>query len=1053
MEAGRLFPCVFCIFLLVTATSLAAPPEQPSAPTPKADLGLGASGGPRVYSSSGNTTWLRVHSDSSHCPGDPGGGRGGEATGGPGPMETWCFENGPGDSCGTYPPWDTRCFSHVDVRTEPSHTGINFWHIDSHRTDQRDYCGDYALWCGSDPLWDGKPVECGTWYTPPGYGNWWHCIVQLSLPQDFGVAEGCTLLFDPRYDLECLCDYLYLEFWDGSGWERLAIFNATSDNPGSGCDGPDYWGNSTLDRLTNCNWQERFDPDLPAFYRVITPDTLGVSQGPRFRWRFLSDAEYSDGDHLLNTDGGAFIDNVRVWGDTTRYMEDFEDGILDTAYWSLPDHEGVIDLWHISLDPDPPDEPVICTVDSSYLYRARPEGGYQSGQPWRNGWAYRLMTPAVPMLDTGCKVQFDLHCYSNEMTCDHRDIKVRFYDSGYGTWCPWEEPWWRIISTPCWGIISYLFTNYTETLSWYAPANAESVQFAWELFDYAEPRDICYGKHGGTEMLVDNVSIGFFDADATELSARPRDLFCDTFFAGDSSICGYNAYFDTYNDAEIEAHRVGGGNQPLPTDEQLVIDAYDPDGLSSIDLIATIDEGTSWISKPLAPNDGYYGTVCPSDFGLTGWERGTRVWYYVKTVDELANEAFLPATADPDHPDHTGTIDDYFEFAVLPLYPETYSGPRILMVDDFNRDTYDWAQCLGDIDTYTDLEDIYEQTLTDAGYCFDRYDATGYSRNDPIWFAGYYDALVWFTGTDDSELLTAEAQAYIRDYLGSGGKLVLCSDRLVWDLVYFGNDALGGDFLGGIMGANFLEEMPGGYDYPYVEAVAVESLTVMGEPTPLDLDTLLVFRECPYPKDMTYVLTNGSPPAGYTAQPLLEIANPTIGAADAAVYTEYLGTGQCVFVDFDLAACVNHTSGYCTGNTHPAAPDFGAGYYEGRVELLRTILEDIFGLPSSGSGGPAGIVEPAPGFQWALAQSVPNPSTGPSEIRFEVARRGRVRLTVYNAMGQRVRVLLDEAMPPGNYNATWNGRTASGQQAAAGIYFYRLEAAGFEATRKLLILR
>jgi hypothetical protein len=270
---------------------------------------------------------------------------------------------------------------------------------------------------------------------------------------------------------------------------------------------------------------------------------------------------------------------------------------------------------------------------------------------------------------------------------------------------------------------------------------------------------------------------------------------------------------------------------------------------------------------------------------------------------------------------------------------------------------------------------------------------------------------------------------------------------------YWGNDALGGEFMGGLMGASYLEGMPEGYDYPYLYAVGVESLTVMGLPVPVDLDTLLVFRECPYPKEMFYVLTNASPPAGYTSQVLMEVGNPTIAEADAAIYTEYLGVGQCVFVDFDLCACVNHEYGYCTGNTHPAAPDFDAGYYEGRVDLMHFILEDLFSLPSGGSGGTAGIPGREAEFRWELAQSTPNPSLGQVEIRFGVARAGRVRLAVYNALGQVVRVLVDESRSPGRYSSTWDGRTASGAPAAGGIYFYRFEAAGFEATRKMLVLR
>jgi hypothetical protein len=131
--------------------------------------------GPFVLLQQGDTTWVQVHTDTTYCPGDPFEGHGGEATGGPDGSETWCFEdaewtedfdpteNGEqvtaSDTCGTNSPWDTRCFTHVDVRTLPSQTGINFWHLDGLRTSADvsrpgpGYTGSYALWCGSDSLW------------------------------------------------------------------------------------------------------------------------------------------------------------------------------------------------------------------------------------------------------------------------------------------------------------------------------------------------------------------------------------------------------------------------------------------------------------------------------------------------------------------------------------------------------------------------------------------------------------------------------------------------------------------------------------------------------------------------------------------------------------------------------------------------------------------------------------------------------------------------------------------------------------------------------------
>ena len=147
------FGVVTLAVALVLLTAFAAfGMKEPARSVPPPDYAVGRLpiAGPFLILQAGDTTWLQVHTDSTYCPGDPNAGHGGEATGGPGPMETWCFEGGPGDSCGTNPPWDTNCFDHIDVRAQSSPTGINFWHIDPYRADQRPYCGSYCLWCGSD---------------------------------------------------------------------------------------------------------------------------------------------------------------------------------------------------------------------------------------------------------------------------------------------------------------------------------------------------------------------------------------------------------------------------------------------------------------------------------------------------------------------------------------------------------------------------------------------------------------------------------------------------------------------------------------------------------------------------------------------------------------------------------------------------------------------------------------------------------------------------------------------------------------------------------------
>ena len=1065
--------------LLILALTLPAFGRRPaSRPAPPPDYAVGRVpiAGPFVILQAGDTTWVQVHTSEAYCPGDAAGGHGGEATGGPAGDETWCFEaDWPwGDSCGTASPWDVRCFNHHDVRALPSQSGLNYWHVSSHRTDQRTYCGDSALWCGSDSLWDGSPVECGTWSSPPGYGDQWNCIAELTLPGTFGVAAGCTLLFDPRYDTECKYDYFYVEFYDGSQWQTLASFNATSNNPGDECGepsagNPDFWGNTDIDRLANCNWQTRTVSGEPAFKVSLDAGSYSYTSGPRFRWRFESDGSWSDVDGNVDSDGGAFIDNVRVCGDSERYETGFEGGL--DGYWSFPDPEGVIDLWHMAWDPDPPyeggdgEDRSTCTLDSSIVYRGRPDGGYSAGMLWRNGWFYSLTTPSFPVLSTGCVIQYDQYICGTDKTCDYTNSMVRFFDSAGNTWCPWIDIDGFAENGGC----TFCDFDRNEDVSLFYGPSDDSMQFAFDLLDISFPGDFCKGKHGDTDHIIDNVSIGRFDSGATNFYARGIDLLHDMFF---TDLCAFNSQFSAYDEDTLnyyasEAHA-------YPPHKQFVVDVIDVDHVQAVELIGSLDYGVTWESvamalhEPVDPAEpelggAYYGTLCPSDFGLADWDPGTEAWYYVKCTDQSSNEAYFPAEARPTHPDHTGGRKDYFEFSILPMYPGGFSDPKILLVDGFSRTSFDYSECFATPTNRVPLKDLYEQTLIDAGYCFDRYDIGGAGASDHIHYLCTwntdYDAVIWFTGPYYATYLFDKvAQIEIRNYLAGGGKVILCGDRTAHYAAPEiegggGHDSLGGELLGGIMGCDYLSEMDSPFAKPYVYCEGVSSVDVFGEPTPLSLDTLAVYRECPYLKDMSWVVADGLPPAGYVVQPLLSVLNPDVPQADMAIYSEYQGSGQSVLINFDLSASINHEYAYCSGTAPAGYQSFDAGYYEGRVDLLRTILEDVFNLPSNGgTGGTAAVPDPSD-LRWALHRNSPNPVTGTTEIRYEIPRSSPVSIKVYDAAGRLVRILVDERKGAGRHAVSWDGRNFAGKRVAGGVYFCRMTAGAFTATRKMLVLR
>lgn len=92
-----------------------------------------------------------------------------------------------------------------------------------------------------------------------------------------------------------------------------------------------------------------------------------------------------------------------------------------------------------------------------------------------------------------------------------------------------------------------------------------------------------------------------------------------------------------------------------------------------------------------------------------------------------------------------------------------------------------------------------------------------------------------------------------------------------------------------------------------------------------------------------------------------------------------------------------------------------------------------------------------PGF--ALLPGRPNPFNPSTVIEYRVPAAGRVSVAVYDVLGQRVATLVDGERQPGHYTVRWDGRNDRGQAVASGVYLYRLQTAGFTATRRLTLIR
>lgn len=83
-----------------------------------------------------------------------------------------------------------------------------------------------------------------------------------------------------------------------------------------------------------------------------------------------------------------------------------------------------------------------------------------------------------------------------------------------------------------------------------------------------------------------------------------------------------------------------------------------------------------------------------------------------------------------------------------------------------------------------------------------------------------------------------------------------------------------------------------------------------------------------------------------------------------------------------------------------------------------------------------------------LRQNYPNPFNPRTTIEFELPQRSFIKLTVLNILGQELETLVAEELSAGVHRTTWDAA-----RFPSGIYFYRVEAKNFTATKKMLLVK
>ena len=88
-----------------------------------------------------------------------------------------------------------------------------------------------------------------------------------------------------------------------------------------------------------------------------------------------------------------------------------------------------------------------------------------------------------------------------------------------------------------------------------------------------------------------------------------------------------------------------------------------------------------------------------------------------------------------------------------------------------------------------------------------------------------------------------------------------------------------------------------------------------------------------------------------------------------------------------------------------------------------------------------------------LYSNFPNPFNQCTMISYQLSVISRVRLEIFNTIGQLVRVIMDEEKQAGEYRVLWDGKDMKGKDVPSGVYLYRLTAVDFTEIKKMTLVR
>jgi Zn-dependent metalloprotease len=178
-------------------------------------------------------------------------------------------------------------------------------------------------------------------------------------------------------------------------------------------------------------------------------------------------------------------------------------------------------------------------------------------------------------------------------------------------------------------------------------------------------------------------------------------------------------------------------------------------------------------------------------------------------------------------------------------------------------------------------------------------------------------------------------------------------------------------------------------------------------------------------------------------------------------YVQLLDQGQNVMPNTNtsiLGGYLNlntqtNAHGQITGNVQ-LAPGFAA-----RFPSVGTIYLQVFGYDVLGSTVSLGVsnainLTGTGAGSLTAYNNVFNPLKGQyATVKYQTAGSGRLTISLYTVVGERIVTLFDGEVPEGMGSLNWNGRNAAGNVVASGVYIVRAQGPGIDDTQKIVVIK